>query len=1239
MRHVTTGKMFDRTDRRPGLRVWLLRAFVTILLSLLFQWRVGRILPMSGDEPHYVLTSVSLLRDGDANLANNYQEDQAKEFGFPGLQPQGWDIREEVIPAPHGVMFPLLVSGPYSAFGIRGTRVFLILISGVLGILLTAAVCDRLGLPPPVGTWSAVLMAVSPVWQSHASRILPESTAGTVFIGLIWLGLGLLQRDSDAHPRELFFLGAAAASLPILYGKYALLGLAALGLVVTVAGIRRAPFALAGAVVAIGISRLFLMIVSGSPWDTAGGRLSDVLWRGFFERFWRLWLDRGHGLLVYEPWTLLAFWAVPGALFGRGKRRASMWLAGGVAGYALMYSIFPYWPGESMPGRYLVAAIPSLAVLTCSWALTGKGILRTLALGGLGLITAGFGVGAAVMGRPHWELFRGYVELYSSYWPPASFTPAAPVVLDSAANLGALLIALVIVTKVMAAVKPKDLFQWARRNVAGHWLPAVRGRLADLRIWRIFSEQARATGLRIRRSRWTLAVLCLCLSLAYAIAYLALLVRSGSADGSPYWAGAHDQAAYLRSAAALSRLDFNPESHYYPVGYAALAAPFYSLLKAHAFFVPNLLCYLASVYLLYRIFRYFLKPVESLILAALLLTALPMQLRSLLVPCTSIPTQVLLYWAVYRVGLGNDLRRDLRTGGLLCGVMLFFRPANALVCLVLVLIRLFTERHDRAWKAAVTDFGIAAGLVTIVWGGSQLGLYGRLVSPYAETSMTIGFTCQRWLLKLYAVMFRSEVVFPPGCSLSKSFPHILLAGPGILYMVWRRPRLGVPILGAGAAGIGLYLLYNDFWPRGIYRFGLFHYIAWVMPLGGLVAYVSFRHASRALGFPVWLGTLLTPILAWSVLRVEAVSVPVGIAAGSGRIEISGDMGAVDLLYLEDWNETFRFARGGRALRRFEEYVVFDTGSAFVVLFLRPTGAKNLTIETAAYRGDPQLIRAKCLKWRLGWGFRARMRSRLTAPVSQGDFDGDGGRDLLWHQAASGQVTVHFYQGGALRDWRWLRAVGTANWKLVGAADFDGNGTPDLVWEDEASGKTVVHYYAGTNFTGWDWLVDDGRPGMRVIAVADWDTDGHPDLIWEDGNTGRLEVEYRGGPKGTRRLKSATVRAGGIVGWRLAGVADFDGNGTCDLVWENEITRQVTVHYYNGTEMTDWRWLNISGMRGWRLAGVGDLNGDGQPDLIWRNETTDQLTVHYYGGSKGDRLEAWLRLQVGAIQGWRLVVPM
>jgi hypothetical protein len=327
---------------------------------------------------------------------------------------------------------------------------------------------------------------------------------------------------------------------------------------------------------------------------------------------------------------------------------------------------------------------------------------------------------------------------------------------------------------------------------------------------------------------------------------------------------------------------------------------------------------------------------------------------------------------------------------------------------------------------------------------------------------------------------------------------------------------------------------------------------------------------------------------------------------------------------------FDFTAGRRALRRFREYLVFDTGSAFVVLFLRRLGGEGLTIEATAYRGDPQLIRAKALKWRLG-GVGAARRTGLRRGSGRGDFDGDGRRDLLWHHEASGQVTVHFYRGGALRGWQWLRRRGPQSGGWWGQPTSTGDGTPDLIWQDQDNGRVVVHYYNGRVFSGWDWLVPDPRPGMRVVAVADWDTDGHPDLIWEDSNTGRLEVEYRGGP-GVHGLKSATVRAGGIVGWRLAGVADFDGNGTCDLVWENQITRQVTVHYYNGTEMTGWRWLNISGMRGWRLAGVGDLNGDGQPDLIWRNETTDQLTVHYYGGSNGDRLEAWPALANGRDSG-------
>jgi hypothetical protein len=112
----------------------------------------------------------------------------------------------------------------------------------------------------------------------------------------------------------------------------------------------------------------------------------------------------------------------------------------------------------------------------------------------------------------------------------------------------------------------------------------------------------------------------------------------------------------------------------------------------------------------------------------------------------------------------------------------------------------------------------------------------------------------------------------------------------------------------------------------------------------------------------------------------------------------------------------------------------------------------------------------------------------------------------------------------------------------------------------------------------------------------------------------------------------------VSGWRVAGAGDFDGNGTPDLVWQNESSRQVTVHYYAGTTWTGWNWLNSTGFTGWSLAGVGDFNGDGKPDLVWQNDSTRQVTVHYYGGSSGNQFLGWAWLNASGVPGWRPIVP-
>lgn len=114
------------------------------------------------------------------------------------------------------------------------------------------------------------------------------------------------------------------------------------------------------------------------------------------------------------------------------------------------------------------------------------------------------------------------------------------------------------------------------------------------------------------------------------------------------------------------------------------------------------------------------------------------------------------------------------------------------------------------------------------------------------------------------------------------------------------------------------------------------------------------------------------------------------------------------------------------------------------------------------------------------------------------------------------------------------------------------------------------------------------------------------------------------------------------GWHVAAVADFNRDGVPDLVWMNDTTRQVTVHYYGGAGgATDsgWNWLDPGGKPGWHVVGAGDFNNDGVPDLVWMNDTTHQVTVHYYGGVGGATDQGWSWLDYGGEPGWSAVVPV
>ena len=260
---------------------------------------------------------------------------------------------------------------------------------------------------------------------------------------------------------------------------------------------------------------------------------------------------------------------------------------------------------------------------------------------------------------------------------------------------------------------------------------------------------------------------------------------------------------------------------------------------------------------------------------------------------------------------------------------------------------------------------------------------------------------------------------------------------------------------------------------------------------------------------------------------------------------------------------------------------------------------------------------------------------LSATYS--DFNKDGVPDLVWMNDSTRQVTVHYSDG----SWNWLSPSGASGWRVAAIADFNGDGVPDLVWQNEATGQASVHYHGGSGGAidqGWNWLYTATASDWKIVAAADFNSDGVPDLVWQNEATRQVSVHYYGGSGGAVDQGWNWLYTGSAPGWRVVAAADFNGDGVPELVWQNEATRQVSVHYYGGSGGAvdqGWKWLNTTGAPGWKVKAAADFNGDGAPDLVWMNDTTRQVTVHYYGGADGTVYQGWNWLNSSGAQGWTL----
>jgi VCBS repeat-containing protein len=198
---------------------------------------------------------------------------------------------------------------------------------------------------------------------------------------------------------------------------------------------------------------------------------------------------------------------------------------------------------------------------------------------------------------------------------------------------------------------------------------------------------------------------------------------------------------------------------------------------------------------------------------------------------------------------------------------------------------------------------------------------------------------------------------------------------------------------------------------------------------------------------------------------------------------------------------------------------------------------------------------------------------------------------------------------------------TPEWAISDTADFNRDGIADILLHNQ-SGDEVSMWMMGANgevmathsLTGQDGNVLKTRNlNWKVVGFADIDRDNILDIVWHNQqsdevgfwfmNTDGINVrsyDY------LRDGNGAILKTGNVL-WQVKALADLDGDGDSDLLFQLPELNQTAIVQLNGAALVNYAYIASPIEAGFAIRNVGDSNGDRIADIYWQNaENTNVL---------------------------------
>ena len=364
----------------------------TLMLTVaLTAWAVARPRVPSGDEPHYLVITQSLLRDGDLAIEDNHRDRQYLEYFDGGLKPdfmrRGRDRQIYSIHAPgtSAVVLPAFALAGYAGAVLS---VALIVAAGLAALWLAAYRLTG----GAAGAWvsAGALMAAAP-FVLMSFTIYPDPI-GSAVVALALLALVTVDAGLAWSGRAWAAVGAALALLPWLHTRFAVIA-AAFGAVLALRAWQVGRLAGVGRLLAVpaasaaGWFGYFWIIYGtpdpGAPYGASSGAAVSFVPEGLAG----LLFDQQFGLLASAP-VLVAGLAGLAAL-ARARRRLALELVVVLVPYLMVAAAYPmWWGGFSSPARFAVVVAPVVALPAGWWWTRGGASVRAAIVAGL-VVSAG----------------------------------------------------------------------------------------------------------------------------------------------------------------------------------------------------------------------------------------------------------------------------------------------------------------------------------------------------------------------------------------------------------------------------------------------------------------------------------------------------------------------------------------------------------------------------------------------------------------------------------------------------------------------------------------------------------------------------------------------------------------------------------------------------------------------------------------------------------------------------------